>query len=99
VREVRHLIGQGTPAGVAAAQRGMAPRPDSTSTMATITCPTLVVVGAEDTLTPPAEAEKMAAGIKGAKLARIPGAGHLPNIENPAAYDLALLDFVTGLPK
>ena len=99
VREVRALIGQGTPAGVAAAQRGMARRPDSTPTMAAISCPTLVVVGAEDTLTPPPEAEKMAAGIKGAKLAKIPGAGHLPNIENPGAFDLALHDFVTGLPK
>jgi 3-oxoadipate enol-lactonase len=99
VREVRALIGQGTPAGVAAAQRGMARRPDSTSTLAAIACPTLVVVGAEDTLTPPAEAEKMVAGIKGARLARIPGAGHLPNVENPAAFDAALLDFVNGLPK
>jgi pimeloyl-ACP methyl ester carboxylesterase len=99
VREVRALIGQGTPAGVAAAQRGMARRPDSTPTLAAIACPTLVVVGAEDTLTPPAEAEKMVAGIKGARLARIPGAGHLPNVENPAAFDAALLDFVNGLPK
>jgi len=99
VREVRSLIGQGTPAGVAAAQRGMARRPDSTPTLAAITCPTLVVVGAEDTLTPPSEAEKMVAGIKGAKLARIPGAGHLPNVESPAAFDQALLDFATGLPK
>lgn len=99
VREVRALIGQGTPAGVAAAQRGMARRPDSTSTLSAIACPTLVVVGAEDTLTPPAEAEKMVAGIKGAKLARIPGAGHLPNVESPAAYDAALLEFVNGLPK
>jgi pimeloyl-ACP methyl ester carboxylesterase len=99
VREVRHLIGQGPPAGVAAAQRGMARRPDSTPTLSTITCPTLVVVGDEDTLTPPPEAEKMVAGIKGARLARIPGAGHLPNIENPAAFDLALHGFVTGLPK
>jgi pimeloyl-ACP methyl ester carboxylesterase len=99
VREVRALIGQGTPAGVAAAQRGMARRPDSTPTLATVTCPTLVVVGAEDTLTPPAEAEKMVAGIKGAKLARIPGAGHLPNIEAPAEFDRVLLEFATGLPK
>lgn len=99
VKEVRHLIGQGTPAGVAAAQRGMAKRPDSTPTLATVNCPTLVVVGAEDTLTPPAEAEKMVAGIKGARLARIPGAGHLPNIEAPALFDQALLEFVGALPK
>ena len=95
--EVRKLVGGGTPVGVAAAQRGMALRPDSTSTLATITCPTLVVVGAEDGLTPPAEAEKLVAGIRGATLARIDGAGHLPNIEQPAAYNAALLRFVGEL--
>ncbi len=99
VREVRALIGQGTPAGVAAAQRGMARRPDSTPTLATIGCPTLVVVGEEDTLTPPAEAERMAAAIRGSHLVKIPGAGHLPNLENPAAFDQALSGFVAGLPK
>jgi pimeloyl-ACP methyl ester carboxylesterase len=99
VKEIRHLIGQGTPAGVAAAQRGMARRPDSGPTLATITCPTLVLVGAEDTLTPPPESEKMAAAIKGSRLVKIPGAGHMPNVENPAAFDEALLSFVTGLPR
>ena len=99
VKEVRALIGQGTPAGVAAAQRGMAKRPDSMPTLATINCPTLVVVGEEDTLTPPPESEKMAAAVKGARLVRIPGAGHLPNVEQPALFDQALLDFVTGLPR
>jgi len=98
VREVRGLIGQGTPAGVAAAQRGMAKRPDSTPTLATVACPTLVVVGAEDGLTPPAEAEKLAAGVKGAKLVRIPGAGHLPNLESPEAYNRALLEFLESVP-
>jgi pimeloyl-ACP methyl ester carboxylesterase len=99
VKEIRHLIGQGTPAGVAAAQRGMARRPDSFPTLATVTCPTLVVVGAEDTLTPPPESEKMAAVIKGSRLVKIPGAGHMPNVENPAAFDQALLEFVGSLPR
>src|SRR5512137_541788 len=98
VREVRALIGQGTPAGVAAAQRGMARRPDSTPTLSTITCPTLVVVGAEDTLTPPAEAQKLAAGVKGARLATIPTAGHLPTVENPGAMNQALSEFLSALP-
>ncbi len=98
VKEVRLLIGQGTPAGVAAAQRGMARRPDSTPTLAEISCPTLVVVGEEDGLTAPAEAEKLAAGVKGAKLVRIPRAGHLPNVENPGAFGAALLGFLGQLP-
>jgi pimeloyl-ACP methyl ester carboxylesterase len=98
VKEVRRLIQDGTPAGVAAAQRGMARRIDSTPTLAKITCPTLVIVGQGDTLTPPAESEKMAAAVKGAKLVKIPGAGHLANIENPDAFNAALTAFVDGLP-
>jgi pimeloyl-ACP methyl ester carboxylesterase len=98
VKEVRGLVTGGTPAGVAAAQRAMAKRPDSTPTLATISCPTLVVVGEEDTLTPPAESEKMAKAVKGATLARIPRAGHLPVVENPEAFNAALVKFVDGLP-
>jgi pimeloyl-ACP methyl ester carboxylesterase len=98
VKEVRRLVADGTPAGVAAAQRGMALRPDSFATLATVTVPTLVVVGDEDGLTPPAESETMAAAVKGARLVKIPGAGHLPCLENPAAFTAALVDFVAGLP-
>jgi pimeloyl-ACP methyl ester carboxylesterase len=98
VKEVRSLVSGGTPAGVAAAQRGMARRPDSTPTLATMTCPTLVVVGEEDTLTPPAESEKLAKAIKGAKLVRVPGAGHLANVENPDAFNAAIAEFFGRLP-
>jgi 3-oxoadipate enol-lactonase len=98
VKEVRTLIAQGTPAGVAAAQRGMARRPDSTPTLATIACPTLVVVGEQDQLIPPVESEKMAAAVKGAKLVKIPRAGHLANIENPDAFNAALGAFFDALP-
>jgi pimeloyl-ACP methyl ester carboxylesterase len=98
VKEVRSLVSGGTPAGVAAAQRGMARRPDSTPTLAAITCPALVVVGEQDGLTPPAESEKMAAAIKGARLVKIPGAGHLPCIESPEPFTKALADFFGALP-
>ena len=98
MKEVRSLISEGMPAGVAAAQRGMARRPDSAPTLATISCPTLVVTGEEDTLIPPAESEKMAKAVKGAKLVKVPRAGHLPNLENPDAFNAALTAFVDGLP-
>jgi pimeloyl-ACP methyl ester carboxylesterase len=98
VKEVRHLVAGGTPAGVAAAQRGMARRPDSTATLATIACPTLVVVGEQDGLTPPAEAEAMTKAVKGAALVKIPDAGHLSNIENPVAFGAAVVPFLDKLP-
>ena len=98
VKEVRSLVNGGTPSGVAAAQRGMARRPDSGPTLAAIACPALVVVGEQDGLTPPAESEKMAAAIKGARLVKIPGAGHLPCIENPEPFTKALAEFFGALP-
>jgi pimeloyl-ACP methyl ester carboxylesterase len=98
VKEVRSLVLGGTPAGVAAAQRGMARRPDSTETLGKISCPTLVIVGAQDQLTPPAESEKMAKAVKGAKLVKVPNAGHLSNIENPDAFNKAFVEFCDGLP-
>ena len=98
VKEVRGLVTGGTPAGVAAAQRAMAGRPDSTATLASVGCPVLVVVGEEDTLTPPAESEKMAQLAKGSTLVKIPGAGHLPVIENPQAFNKALSGFMDALP-
>lgn len=98
VKEVRSLITAGTPAGVAAAQRAMAGRPDSTPTLAAMTCPVLAIVGEQDGLTPPAEAEKMVATAKKAKLVRIPAAGHLPCVENPEPFNRALSEFLDALP-
>jgi pimeloyl-ACP methyl ester carboxylesterase len=98
VKEVRSLITDGTPAGVAAAQRAMAKRPDSTPTLATITCPTVIIAGEQDSMIPLAEAEKMKVGIKGAKLVKIPRAGHLPCLENPEAFNRALTALFDGLP-
>ena len=83
--------------GVAAAQLGMAQRPDSTGALGQIRCPTLVLVGELDTLTPPDLSRSMAAAIPGARLALIPGAGHLANLEEPAAFNRAVADFLTEI--
>lgn len=98
VREVRELIGGGTPAGVAAAQRGMARRPDSSATLAAVSVPVLAIFGEEDGFTPPAEGERMAQAAKHGRFVAIPRAGHLPNLENPAAFDAALAEFLAVVP-
>jgi 3-oxoadipate enol-lactonase len=98
VREVRELIGGGTPAGVAAAQRGMARRPDSSATLAAVAGPVLVVFGEEDGLTPPAEGERMANTARAGRFVQLPRAGHVSNLENPVAFDAALAEFVAAAP-
>lgn len=63
-----------------------------------VDAPALVIVGADDTLTPIADAEDLAGTIPGARLAVIPNAGHLSNIEQPEAFNHALLTFLEGVP-
>ena len=95
---VQDMIEEASPQGVAGASRGMAARPDSTPLLPGITCPTLVVVGEQDSVTPPAEAERMASAIPNARLVRIADAGHLANLEQPVAFNEALQAFLDGLP-
>lgn len=83
------------PLGVAGALAALRDRPDSTPTLAAIAVPTLVLVGAEDTLTPPDEARRLAAGISGAEQVELPGAGHLANLESPEPFVTALRGFLS----
>jgi 3-oxoadipate enol-lactonase len=66
-------------------------RADSGETLATIDVPVLVAVGAEDAITPPADAEDMAARLPSAHFLTIAGAGHLAPIERPDEVTRALL--------
>ena len=75
-------------------QRAIMGRADSRPTLPAIAVPTLVVVGEQDALTPPHLAEEMAAGIPGATLARIPDAGHLPTMEEPAMLSALMRDWL-----
>ena len=77
-----------------AALEAIRDREDSRETLATIDVPVLVVVGEGDTLIPPEESEAMAAELPNARLVRIPGAGHLPPLEQPGRFDEALLSFL-----
>ncbi len=83
--------------GLARAARGMLTQKDARviSSLPTIAVPSLVVVGSNDT---PflAASDYMAAKIPGAKKAVIEGAGHAANIDQPAAFNAALLEFLVA---
>lgn len=85
------------PEGAASALRGMAVRRDQTELLSRIDVPTLVIVGTEDAITPPSDAEAMAVKIEGSRLVRVEGAAHLSNVERPEEFNRALVDFVSGL--
>lgn len=79
------------PEGFIRQQRAIMGRPDSRPGLAAIAVPTLVLVGEQDQITPPAEAEEIAKGVGvNATLVRVPGAGHLSSLEAPDAVTAAL---------
>ena len=71
-------------------------RPDNRPLLPSIRCPTLVLVGREDALTPPELAREIATGIPGAKLVIIPDCGHLSTLEQPEAVNRALRAWLTA---
>lgn len=71
-------------------------RPDSRPDLASISVPTLVLVGDSDPLTPPAEAKEMAAAIPDAWLVIVPECGHSATLEQPDAVSRALIEWVVG---
>jgi pimeloyl-ACP methyl ester carboxylesterase len=71
-------------------------RPDNRPFLPTIRCPTLVIVGRQDALTPPELAREIADGIPGAKLKIIADCGHLSTLEQPEAVNRALRTWLTG---
>ena len=95
---VKALVETAPPPAVAWAQRAMAARPDSTETLRTVDVPTLVVVGEEDVISPPADAQAMADAIPGARLVAIPASGHLTAVETPDEFNSAVAEFLATLP-
>ncbi|HZG89052.1 MAG TPA: alpha/beta fold hydrolase [Pseudonocardia sp.] len=95
---VLDMMRNADPAGAAAAQRARADRPDLLGELAGMDVPTVVVVGDEDTFTPVADARAIADRIPGAELVVVEGAAHLPNLEQPAAFDAALAHLLTRVP-
>jgi len=87
VREFVRAMGRSqVPSGMKAALAAMRDRPDARPWLATFDVPAMVVVGSEDKLSPPSEAQEMVALLPRAELALVPGAGHLANLEAPAAF-------------
>lgn len=93
---VRDIMLSASPEGAIAALGAMANRPDSSALLPTLHVPALVVVGEDDTITPPAEAERMSRALPNARLLRLAPAAHLSNYEQAAAFNGAVDEWLTG---
>ena len=96
VAAARQMIESADPAAIDAAIGALMTRPDSTPDLPRMTRGTLVIVGAEDAITPVADARAMQNAIPRSTLTVIPDAGHLSNLERPDIFSRALADFLAG---
>ena len=94
VERIRGLVLANPPEAIAGALTALMTRADSTPLLKSIHCPTLILVGDRDTVTPPALSEEMHRAIAGSELAIVEGAGHLSSIEQPDAFNKALARFI-----
>jgi YbgC/YbaW family acyl-CoA thioester hydrolase len=92
---IRRIMAATPVAGMVGALTAMRDRHDSTGLLPTLAgLPTLVIVGEDDSVTPPDTARRMAAAIPGARLVVVPGAAHVPPVEQPAETTAAIGEFL-----
>jgi pimeloyl-ACP methyl ester carboxylesterase len=94
---LREIVEETDPMAAAWAQRAMAARPDSFDTLRQVDVPVLVLVGEEDQLSPPSDAEAMADAMPRSRLVVLEGVGHLSAAEAPDAFNGHVGDFVMSL--
>ena len=99
VAEVREMAGRWSVPGMVGALAAMRDRVDATALLPTIDVPTLIVVGEEDELTPPAHSRAMTAAIPSAAMTTIAAAGHLAPLEAPSAVSRVMAEFLEAVPK
>jgi pimeloyl-ACP methyl ester carboxylesterase len=99
VRHVRAMIEGNQISGIAGDLMAMAERPDSIPLLSHIACPTQIIVGELDQATPPSDAKLMADQIPNARLAVIPQAAHLANLEQSEIFNQIVASFASALDK
>ena len=97
IQQVTEMVTRAPVSGIIGALQAMRDRPDSMPLLGTIAVPTLIVVGQEDELTPPANARTMLDAIPSAALTTIAGAGHLAPLEAPTAVSRVFAEFLEAV--
>jgi pimeloyl-ACP methyl ester carboxylesterase len=92
---VRQMAMETGPEAFVRQQNAIMSRPDSRPLLASIRCPTMLLVGDGDEATPPELAKEIAGGITGAKLTIVPDCGHLSSLEKPEAVNAALAEWLS----
>lgn len=95
VKMIQSIVERTAPLSIFGSLLALASRTDTTPNLPNIACPTLIMVGEKDLLTPPASAEAMKEKIPGAEMHIIPNAAHMSNLEKPDIFNKHLVTFVS----
>jgi 3-oxoadipate enol-lactonase len=97
IEAIRQIILANPALGISGTLLALATRTDTTLALPKIQVPTLILVGEQDAITPPAAARAMHDHIRNSELHVIPDAGHMSNLENPTAFNNCLKAFLQKL--
>lgn len=93
------IMNEQTPAGMAAAFRGIADRSNTSNELSEAKLPILIITGDEDQVLPPQQSYDMHELAKDSRLIVIAGAGHLSNLEKPEQWNQAVIDMFDSSNK
>lgn len=94
VETIRTIISHTPPLSIAGTLLALAGRTDTTASLASISIPTMVLVGEHDAITPPSAARTLHQNIRGSEMHVVPHAAHMSNLENPEFFNEKLLSFL-----
>lgn len=97
VKMIQSIIERTSPVAIRGTLLALAARTDTTAALPFIKCPTLILTGEKDLLTPPSAAQSMHEKIPNSEIHIIPKAAHMSNLENSAEFNSHLVPFVTKI--
>lgn len=95
---LRRMILEADAATIQQALAALADRPDMTDAMRAVRVPTLLIVGEQDSITPPEVMRAITGVMPQARLAVVPGCGHMTPMEDADAFNRLVRDFLSGIP-
>jgi len=97
IKMIQSIIERTASTSIFGSLLALAARTDTTSALPAIVCPTLILVGEKDNVTPLSASQSMNKAIPGSTMAVIPTAGHISNMENPSEFNKYLVEFVSQI--
>jgi pimeloyl-ACP methyl ester carboxylesterase len=97
IETILDMFARKTPAIFAAQTRAMIGRPDATTVLDQLTCPTLVMCGREDNWAPAEHHREMAAHVRGSRLVIVPRCGHMSTLERASEVAEALRQWLDAV--